>query len=153
MQNFGTVDTKKMKNNNEHKTCEVNLTVPFHDLDPMHIVWHGNYMKYFDVARFALFDRCGIDLYEYSKGSLIIFPIIKTSTKHIIALRNREAFIVQATVLEAKAKIVIDFQIRRSETGVICTKGRSEQVAVKLPEMEMLFEIPDDIRQALGFQP
>ena len=142
-----------MKESNENKTCEVHLTVPFHDLDPMHIVWHGNYMKYFDVARFALFDRCGIDLYEYSKDSLIIFPIIKTNTKHIMALRNKDKFIVQATVLEAKAKIVIDFQIRRSETGVICTKGRSEQVAVKLPEMEMLFEIPDDIRRALGFLP
>ena len=117
----------------------------------MHIVWHGNYMKYFDVARFALFDQCGIDLYEYSRDSLIIFPIIKTSTKHIIALRNKDKFIVTAAVLEAKAKIIIDFQIRRSETGVICTKGRSEQVAVKLPEMEMLFEIPDNIRQALGF--
>ncbi|HIJ19706.1 MAG TPA: acyl-CoA thioesterase [Deltaproteobacteria bacterium] len=142
-----------MKRSNENKTCEVHLTVPFHDLDPMHIVWHGNYMKYFDVARFALFDRCGIDLYEYSKDSLIIFPIIKTNTKHIMALRNKDKFIVQATVLEVKAKIVIDFQIRRSETGVICTKGRSEQVAVKLPEMEMLFEIPDDIRRALGFLP
>ncbi len=140
-----------MKNNNEHKTCDVHLSVPFHDLDPMHIVWHGNYMKYFDVARFALFDQCGIDLYEYSRDSLIIFPIIKTSTKHIIALRNKDKFIVTAAILEAKAKIIIDFQIRRSETGVICTKGRSEQVAVKLPEMEMLFEIPDNIRQALGF--
>ena len=128
------------------------MTVPFHDLDPMHIVWHGNYMKYFDVARFALFDRYGIDLYEYSNRTLIIFPIIKTNTKHIIALRNKDEFIVKATAFEAKAKIIIDFQIMRSKTGEICTKGRSEQVAVKLPEMEMLFEIPDDIRQALGFK-
>ncbi len=140
-----------MKINNEHKTCDVHLTVPFHDLDPMHIVWHGNYMKYFDVARFALFDQCDIDLYEYSKDSLVIFPIIKTSTKHIVALRNKDKFIVTATVLEAKAKIIIDFQIRLSETGAVCTRGRSEQLAVKLPAMEMLFEIPDNIRRALGF--
>ncbi len=142
-----------MKYDNGHKSCEVKLTVPFHDLDPMHIVWHGNYMKYFDVARFALFDQCGIDLYEYSNRTLIIFPIIKTNTKHIIALKNKDEFTVKATAHEVKAKIIIDFQIIHSKTGDICTKGRSEQVAVKLPEMEMLFEIPDDIRKALGFQP
>ncbi len=142
-----------MESIHEPKSCEVPLTVPFHDLDPMHIVWHGNYMKYFDVSRFALFDRCGIDLYEYSNRTLVIFPIIKTSTKHVTALRNKDAFIVTATALEAKAKIVIDFQIRLAKTGGICTKGRSEQVAVKLPEMEMLFEIPEDIRRALGFRP
>jgi acyl-CoA thioester hydrolase len=33
----------------------------------------------------------------------------------------------------------------------LCAGGRSEQVAVKYPDMEILFEIPDDIRIALGF--
>ncbi len=29
-------------------------TLPFHDLDPMRVVWHGNYMKYFEIARDGL---------------------------------------------------------------------------------------------------
>ena len=58
-----------------NKSIEVPLSVPFHDLDPMHLVWHGNYLKYFDVARFALFKDAGIDLYMYSVDHQYIFPI------------------------------------------------------------------------------
>ena len=140
-----------MKNTERNKNCEVSLTVPFHDLDPMHIVWHGHYLKYFDVARFALFDKCGIDLYEYSKETNILFPVIKTSTKHVIALRDRDQLVCKATVIEARIKIVLDFEIRRVGKKEICAKGRSDQVAVRFPEMEMMLEIPDDIRTALGF--
>ena len=139
-----------MTNTNDHTSCEVKLTVPFQDLEPMNMVWHGNYLKYFDVARFALFDKCGIDLYSYSKKTGYLFPVIKTSTKHIIALRHRDELTCKATVLEARIKIVIDFEIRREAKREICAKGRSEQVAVKFPEMEMMFEIPGEIRIALG---
>ncbi len=39
---------------------EVKYSVPFFDLDPMQIVWHGNYLNYFEIARAGLFDplRC-----------------------------------------------------------------------------------------------
>ena len=133
------------------QSCEVGITVPFHDLDPMNIVWHGNLMKYFDVARFALLDQCGIDLQDYFEKTNYLFPIIKTSTKHIIALRNRDELLCRVTVLEAKIKIVMDFEIRRKGHHQICARGRSEQVAVVYPQMEMMFEIPDVIRKPLGF--
>jgi len=133
------------------KSCEVGITVPFHDLDPMNIVWHGNLMKYFDVARFSLLDQCGIDLQDYFEKTNYLFPIIKTSTKHIIALRNRDELLCKVTVLEAGIKIVMDFEIRRKGHHQICARGRSEQVAVVYPQMEMMFEIPDDIRKPLGF--
>ena len=41
------------------RSHEIRLSVPFHDLDPMDVVWHGNYLKYFDMARFALFREAG----------------------------------------------------------------------------------------------
>ncbi|MFO7985987.1 MAG: thioesterase family protein [Desulfatiglandaceae bacterium] len=132
-------------------SCEVRQKVPFHDLDPMNMVWHGNYLKYFDVARLALFDACGIDLFGYFENTGYLFPIIKTTTKHVISLRHRDEFICRATILDARAKIVMDFEIRRVGKPEICAKGRSEQVAVKHPEMEMSFEIPGDIQKALGF--
>jgi acyl-CoA thioester hydrolase len=54
-------------------------------------------------------------------------------------------------VVEAVYKIVLDFEIRLSGNGQICTRGKSEQLAVKWPEMEMQFEIPGDVTKALGF--
>ena len=127
------------------------MSVPFHDLDPLHMVWHGNYLKYFDIARSELFAGSGVDLFEYYKKTNFLFPITKTATKHIVSLRYRDEFICKATCVEAQYKIVVDFKIRLAKDNKICAKGRSEQVAVKYPDREIQFEIPDDIRKALGF--
>jgi acyl-CoA thioester hydrolase len=128
---------------------EIHMTVPFHDLDPLQIVWHGNYLKYFDCARFAIFNHCGVDLHEYSKTSGFLFPVTRTSTKHILPLRYRDDFIVRAAVREAHIRIVLDFEIRLAEGGTVTTRGRSEQVAVKYPGDELMLQIPPEIENAL----
>jgi acyl-CoA thioester hydrolase len=130
---------------------DIHMRVPFHDLDPMQVVWHGNYFKYFDMARFGLFASVGIDLYAYLKTNQMVFPITRSSIKHILPLQFDDDFICRATVTEARYKIAMDFEIRRTESGEICTRGRGEQVAVKLPDMALEFEIPPEITLALGF--
>lgn len=137
----------------EAKWAESRHQVAFYDLDPIQVVWHGNYLNYFENARTALFNENRIDLYEFYVREGIVFPIIKTSTKHIIPLRYHDEFICRATIVDARVKIVVDFEIRKVDSPQVCTRGRTEQVAVKTPEMEMLFSVPEEIRKALGFWP
>ncbi len=130
---------------------EVTLKVPFYDLDPMQIVWHGNYLKYFDFARSELFDGLGVDLFEVHEKSGFIFPIVRSAVKHIRPLRRGDEFVCKATVKEARTKIVVAFEIRLVEDGMLCAKGSTEQVAVRVPAMELAFAIPEEISRALGF--
>jgi len=140
-----------MRGSKPVQSCEIRKVVPFHDLDPLNIVWHGNYLKYFDEARFELFAGAGIDLHAYYRKHQMLFPVTKTSTKYILPLKHRDTFICRATVTEARMKIVMDFEIRRLPTKELCTRGRSEQVAVQYPQQEILFDIPGNIAAALGF--
>jgi len=133
------------------KSCQLKFSVPFHDLDPLQVVWHGNYLKYFDITRADLFNKFGVDLYQVYKDSKYIFPITKTYTKHIFPLRFRDEFICKANLIEAQYKILIHFEIRLVKDNTLCAKGKSEQVAVKLPEMKIMLRIPDDVRKTLGF--
>ena len=135
----------------EKKSFEVKISVPFFDLDPMQIVWHGNCLNYFEIARAALFEHNGVDLYSYYEREKIIFPIIRTSTKHIFPLRYHDEIIIKATLADVNIKLVVDFEIRKVADGNVCVRGRTEQVAVKAPEMETLFSVPQDIRTALGY--
>ena len=136
----------------DHKRShEVKIRVPFFDLDPMQIVWHANYLNYFEVARAALFETNGIDLYSFFEKQQLIFPIIKTSTKHILPLRHRDEIICKATIVEAYVKIIVDFEVRRADDGKVCARGRTEQVTVKVPEMETIFSVPEEIRRTFGF--
>ena len=44
------------------QAVRVRLTVPFHDCDPLSVVWHGRYLEYFELARTELFAVHGIDV-------------------------------------------------------------------------------------------
>ena len=135
----------------EGQSHEVKMKVSFFDLDPMQIVWHGNYLKYFDIARSELFDVLGVDLFEFHERTRYICPIIRSSVKHIRPLKRGDEFICRATVKDARTKIVVAFEIRLVEDGTSCARGTTEQAAVLVPEMEMVYTIPEEIRRALGF--
>ena len=134
----------------ENKSFEIRKKVPFYDLDPMQIVWHGNYLNYFEDARRALLDHMGVDLYQYYERTGIVFPIIRTATKHIYPLRYGDEFICKATLVDSRFKIVVDFEIRLAADDKVCARGRTEQVAVQAPQMEILLRVPEEIRAALG---
>ena len=134
----------------ENKSFEIRKKVPFYDLDPMQIVWHGNYLNYFEDARRAMLDHMGVDLYQYYERTGIVFPIIRTATKHIYPLRYGDEFICKATLVDSRFKIVVDFEIRLAADDKVCARGRTEQVAVQAPAMEILLRVPEEIRAALG---
>jgi acyl-CoA thioester hydrolase len=131
-------------------STSVTLKVPYYDVDLMQIVWHGNYLKYFEVARQALFRKYGVDLRRYSEDTRYVFPVVRSTIKHIWPLRLDDEFVCTAVLKEARVKIVLDFEIKLISNGKVCARGRSEQVAVLIPEMEMVFQIPEEIQKALS---
>jgi acyl-CoA thioester hydrolase len=139
-----------MTKDNMH-SYEAKISVPFHDCDPMQVVWHGNYFKYFEIARDGLLYRQGVDLQSYFEKAQLVFPIIKTSVKYVSPLRHRDEFICKAMLTDAKFKIMFSFEIRLAKDNKLCAKGKTEQAAVKFPEMQIMFNIPDDIRIPLGY--
>jgi acyl-CoA thioester hydrolase len=130
-------------------STSVRLKVPYYDVDLMQIVWNGNYFKYFELARQALFRERGLDLRSSLEEKKYVFPVIRSMIKHVRPLRLDDDFICTAVLKEAKVKIVLDFEIKRMSDGQVCAKGRSEQAALLLPKMEMAFKIPQEIQDAL----
>lgn len=141
-----------MTESNDHKSSEVRMRVPFHDCDPMRIVWHGHYLKYFEVARDALLAECDVNLLQVAIDSGYLFPIIRSSIKHILPLKYQDDFICRATLIEARRKIVLEFEVIRESDGKRCVKGRTEQMGVIMETGESILEIPADIRNRLGFE-
>jgi acyl-CoA thioester hydrolase len=128
----------------------VTLKVPYYDVDLMQIVWHGNYLKYFEVARQALFKKYEVDMRRYKEDTKYVFPVVRSMIKHIWPLRFDDEFICTVMLKEARVRIVLDFEIKLISDGKLCATGRTEQVAVLLPEMEMTFQIPEEIQKALS---
>jgi acyl-CoA thioester hydrolase len=131
------------------RSATVRISIPFCDVDAMQVVWHGNYYKYFDIARDRLFSDAGIDLYQVAREGGVVFPITRTQTKHILPLRFRDEVECKATLVESECRLVVEFELRLAGGGKLCAKGRTEQAAVRMEAWTLELRLPDAIRRAL----
>ena len=63
-------------------SAETLIEVPFYDLDPMNVVWHGNYIKYLEVARCDLLAKIGYT-YDNMKTDGFAYPVATMDLKFI----------------------------------------------------------------------
>ena len=117
--------------------------IPFYDLDPLCIVWHGNYLKYFEKAREELLMKIG-----YSYGDMAetdyIFPIVESHVKYISPLVHAQEIKVTAMLVEYENRIKIAYKIVDNQTGKKCTEGYTTQVTVIKSTKELEFQSPDN---------
>ncbi|MDR2486023.1 MAG: acyl-CoA thioesterase [Treponema sp.] len=122
-------------------TAEIEFTVEFYDVDSMGIVWHGNYIKYFEKARCALLNRIGYG-YTDMKTSGYAFPVTGISLKYIRSFKFGDKILARAILDEYENCLRIRYELINSETGVICTKGVSTQMAVNTATGDSCFTCP-----------
>lgn len=130
-------------------TKEVEITIPFHDCDMLGIVWHGNYFRYFEVAREALLNQCGFG-YMKMKGSGYIWPVVDAQIKYRESLTFEQGIRVQAKLKEYENRLVIAYKIFNSETGKQTTTGYTVQVAVDTQTREICFVTPSVLLKNMG---
>jgi acyl-CoA thioester hydrolase len=122
-------------------SAEVDIRVPFYDLDPLGVVWHGNYYNYFELARAALMRNLGFDIEEMRRSGYV-WPVVKSHCDYLSPLRYNSLAVVRAEVKEAEHRLVLHYRISDKETGKILAKGYTVQVAVKTDTWEMCFDTP-----------
>lgn len=130
-------------------TCEVELTVPFHDVDMMGVVWHGNYFRYFEIAREALLNQFDYG-YRQMKASGYLWPVVDTRVKYRDSLRFEQRIRVCATLEEYENRLRIAYQIVDATSGKRTTTGYTIQVAVEESSGEMCFVCPAILFERLG---
>jgi len=123
-------------------SANVVIDVPFHDCDPMQVVWHGNYARYFEVARCELLRKIDYD-YLAMQDSGYCYPIVDMRTKYIASAVFAQKIKVTAELIEYESRIKINYIICCAETGKKLTKGYTIQVAICLASQEMLYVSPD----------
>ena len=124
--------------------AEVEVLVPFFDVDSMDVVWHGHYIKYFEVARCALLDRIGHN-YQQMRDAGYAWPVIDVQLRYMRGARFNQRIIVRADLIEWENRLKINYLINDAETGERMTRGTSVQVAVEIASREMQLASPSMI--------
>jgi len=122
-------------------SAEVDLQVPFYDVDVMRVAWHGHYVKYFERARCALLDRLHYN-YAEMENSGFIWPIVDLRVKYVRPARFNQWIRARATVTEYENRLRMEYLICDAKSGERLTTGYSVQVAVEVGSGEMRYASP-----------
>lgn len=130
-------------------TIDMEMQIPFHDVDSMGITWHGNYLRYFEIARCKLLNELGYN-YRQMQASNYAWPIIDLQIKYVKASTFEQKITVRAELVEWENRLKINYQIRDVETGARITKGYTIQAAVDMSTQELCFVTPEVFRDKIA---
>lgn len=136
---------------NENWLAEVDVLVPFHDVDCLLVAWHGHYLKYFEIARTALLNKINYD-FPQMKESNIIWPVVEAHIKYIKPATYGLQLKVTAEIVIYEYKLKIDYVIRNANSGEKICKGYTVQVPVSPTTGQITFQTPLILLECLGLK-
>lgn len=128
---------------------EITIKVPFYDNDPMGIVWHGNYIKYLEVARCDMFDKIGYN-YIDMKDDGLTYPLAKMDLKFINPATFNQELKIVTTLDELEPAIVIKYVISDLKTGKKIFKAKSLQIRVNISNGQSEYLAPQRLKEKLN---
>lgn len=119
------------------------VRVRFVETDPLGIVWHGNYIQYFEDGRESFGRKHGISYLDQKEHGYAT-PIVKSSTDHKRPLRYGDVATVKTIYIDSPAaKMVFHYEVYNQNDELVCT-GETVQVFVdKIGSGDLSLNIPE----------
>ena len=104
------------------------IIVRFNEADPLGIVWHGHYIRYFEDGRESFGEKYGLRYLDCYKNGFVV-PIVQIQCDYKRSLRYGERVIVETVYMPCEAaKLKFRYSLYNSATNEIVAKGSSVQV-------------------------
>jgi acyl-CoA thioester hydrolase len=109
-------------------SCRTEIQVRFNEADPLGIVWHGHYIRYFEDGREAFGVMHGLDYLKVYKLGFII-PVVSVQCDFKRSLRYGDKVVVETRFIPCEAaKLRFDYHLFNALTGELVATGSSVQV-------------------------
>lgn len=126
----------------------VELEVPFHDVDVVHVVWHGHYYKYLELARTELMRARKLDVPDLIALGFGLL-IIESGCRYVSPLGYGDRIRVSAWLEDFRHRVHVAYEVVNLSTGRRAARGHTMLVATT-PEGEMYHQTPELIRERLA---
>ncbi|MCR4800547.1 MAG: acyl-CoA thioesterase [Bacteroidales bacterium] len=117
--------------------------VPFHDLDPMGVMWHGNYVAIMEEVREAFLEK-----YELGYLKMLDEGYVEPVTNININYKNSfvygDTMLLEITYKPTKtARLEFEYKFFRKSDGMLMTEASSTQHFVRRANNELEYSRPD----------
>lgn len=124
--------------------AHLDFRIPFQDVDSMQVVWHGNYVRYFEQVRAELLRDIGFTYGDMAARGFA-FPIVRLDVKYMSPARFDERVRATAELLPCENCLDIRYRVISLESGKTLCKATTRQMAVNLENGESLFRLPEPL--------
>ncbi|WP_087019016.1 acyl-CoA thioesterase [Thaumasiovibrio subtropicus] len=121
--------------------AEISMVTAFQDADPMGIVYHGNYFRFFEEARRVLLEQIDYG-YRAMSASGYSWPVIDTQVKYVKAIPFNHPICITATLSEWEHRLRVKYLITSEDKLTVYTRAHTTQVAVNLETETMCLASP-----------
>lgn len=126
---------------------KIQVPVKFNEADPLGIVWHGHYIRYFEDGREAFGKEFGVSYLDFFSHGLVV-PIVSAHCDYKKPLRYGDVMRIETMYRPTEAaKIIFDYRILHEKSGDLVATGSTIQVFVDSKNFQLHLTVPDFFSQ------
>jgi len=126
------------------------VRVRFSESDAMGVVWHGNYLKYFEDGRESLGKKFKMTYQNMYKHGFLI-PIVHVDLDYKAPIHFGEEMEIKTKLIYTQvAKVIHEYEVWNLSTGKLSCVGRTEQVFLNEKSRSLELFIPPFYRDWLN---
>lgn len=123
------------------------IPVKFSEIDSMRIVWHGNYVVYFEDGRESFGRHYPGMGYDVMQATGIYAPIYDVHLRHYASLQMGDVAVIHTTFVSKRgARLDYKYKIYRERDSQLCCEGETTQLFIDT-NGDLMLELPDFVRE------
>jgi len=120
----------------------IEVLIRFNEADPLGIVWHGHYVRYFEDGREAFGKQFGIGYMDFFKENVVV-PIVHAECHYKKSLKFGDSVIVETTYHPCDAaKIIFTYKLYKKGAPAVIATGTTTQVFLERETQTLLLNNP-----------
>ena len=127
---------------------ECEIKVSFEDLDPMNIVWHGNYIRYMEKARCDLLDKLNYTYMDMVSDNYA-YPVAKMNVKYIKPAEFGDVLTIKTEIISIEPSLDIKYTIFNKKTRNKIFEATTLQIGVNIKTKESVYVPPAGLVKAI----
>ena len=109
-------------------TSRTEILVRFNEADPLGIVWHGHYIRYFEDGREAFGNKYEIGYLDFYRNGYVV-PVVSVQCDFKKSLRYGDRLIVETEYIPNEAaKLIFHYRLYHATSQQLVAQGSSVQV-------------------------
>lgn len=115
----------------QHHWSETRLRVRYAETDQAGVVYHANYLVWFEVGRVELCREHGFNYRDMEREADAFLPVTEARVRYRVPARYDDEIIVRTRVAELRSRAVkFVYEIRRASDASLLAEGETDHVVM-----------------------